>query len=77
VRVSGHGDVPDSIVARAQDYDGHHFREDGAQSWGRVPEDQVRRLLWGALEAWRELWFVLLPAEAGTLTVQDDGSEGM
>jgi hypothetical protein len=52
--VSGHRDIPDEVVARAQLYDYEHFWGDrqaygtpGGQ-WGAVPPDQVRRLLWGA-----------------------------
>jgi hypothetical protein len=49
----GHRDIPDEIVKRAQLYDHDHFREDRRRegwsgSWGRVPADQVRRLIWGA-----------------------------
>ncbi len=47
-----HRDIPDEVVKRAQLYDYEHFREDRAGerggSWGSVPPDQVRRLLWGA-----------------------------
>ena len=50
--MSGHCDIPDEIVKRAQLYDAEHFRADRAGvrggSWGSVPPDQVRRLLWGA-----------------------------
>jgi hypothetical protein len=52
--VTGHRDIPDEVVKRAQLYDYEHFWEDrqaygtpGGQ-WGAVPPDQVRRLLWGA-----------------------------
>ena len=83
--MSSRRDLPDEVVARARLFDREHFREDRAGwggSWGSVPADQVRRLLWGALEAWRELGFVLLPAEAGALdpaviALHQDGSEGM
>ena len=45
-----HQDIPDEVVKRAQLYDCEHFREDRewGGSWGSVPPDQVRRLLWGA-----------------------------
>jgi len=48
--VSGHRGIPDEVVKRAQLYDHAHFREDRERggSWGSVPADQVRRLLWGA-----------------------------
>ena len=50
--MTGHRDIPDEVVKRAQMYDHEHFREDRAGqrggSWGSVPADQVRRLLWGA-----------------------------
>jgi hypothetical protein len=50
--VSGHKDIPGEVVQRAQDYDRDHWREDRdgerGGSWGSVPADQVRRLLWGA-----------------------------
>jgi hypothetical protein len=50
--VTGHRDIPDEAVKRAQLYDYEHFREDRAGerggSWGSVPADQVRRLLFGA-----------------------------
>ncbi len=48
----GHREIPDEVVKRAQLYDYENFREDRAGerggSWGSVPADQVRRLLWGA-----------------------------
>ena len=48
----GHRDIPDDVVKRAQLYDREHFRADRAGerggSWGSVPDDQVRRLLFGA-----------------------------
>jgi len=48
----GHRDIPDEVVKRAQAYDAAHWREDRAGerggSWGSVPADQVRRLLFGA-----------------------------
>jgi len=47
-----HKDIPDEVVKRAQLYDHEHWRadRDGERggSWGSVPPDQVRRLLWGA-----------------------------
>ena len=47
-----HRDIPDEVVKRAQLYDAAHWREDRngerGGSWGSVPPDQVRRLLWGA-----------------------------
>jgi hypothetical protein len=47
-----HRDIPDEVVKRARDYDVAHYRADqavnGRTSWGSVPADQVRRLLWGA-----------------------------
>ena len=50
--MSGHRDISDEVVKRAQLYDAGHWRADrngerGGQ-WGSVPPDQVRRLLWGA-----------------------------
>ncbi len=50
--LSDHRDIPDEVVQRARDYDREHWREDRngerGGSWGSVPPDQVRRLLWGA-----------------------------
>ena len=50
--MTGRRDIPDEVVKRARLYDYEHFREDRAGgrggSWGSVPPDQVRRLLWGA-----------------------------
>jgi hypothetical protein len=50
--VTTHKDIPDEIVKRARDYDRDHWREDRdgerGGSWGSVPADQVRRLIWGA-----------------------------
>jgi len=50
--VSGHRDIPDDVVRRAQLYDYEHWRADRAGErggqWGSVPDDQVRRLLYGA-----------------------------
>ena len=47
-----HRDIPDEVVKRAQLFDAAHWRQDRAGgrggSWGSVPPDQVRRLLWGA-----------------------------
>ena len=50
--MSGHRDISDEVVKRAQLYDAGHWRADrngerGGQ-WGSVPPDQVRRLLFGA-----------------------------
>jgi hypothetical protein len=50
--VTGHKDIPDEVVKRALDYDYEHWRDDRSserpRSWGSVPPDQVRRLLFGA-----------------------------
>jgi hypothetical protein len=46
--MTSHRDIPDEVVKRAQRYDYEHWREDRSGSWGSVPSDQVRRLLWGA-----------------------------
>lgn len=50
--MNSHRDIPDEVVKRAQLYDAAHWREDRngerGGSWGSVPPDQVRRLLWGA-----------------------------
>ena len=64
-----HRDIPDEVVKRAQLYDAGHWREDrGGErggSWGSVPPDQVRRLLWGAYGGMpaavvhdNHLWFI-------------------
>jgi hypothetical protein len=53
--MAGHLDIPDEVVRRAQLYDYEHWRADRkgerGGSWGSVPPDQVRRLLWGAYGA--------------------------
>ena len=53
--MSAHRDIPDEVVQRARDYDRVHWREDRngerGGSWGSVPPDQVRRIVFGALEA--------------------------
>jgi len=53
--LSDHRDIPDEVVQRARDYDRVHWREDRSGerggSWGSVPPDQVRRLLFGAYGA--------------------------
>ena len=53
--MSAHRDIPDEVVQRARDYDRVHWREDRSGerggSWGSVPPDQVRRLLFGAYGA--------------------------
>jgi hypothetical protein len=45
-------DIPDEVVRKAQLYDYENWRADRngerGGSWGSVPADQVRRLLWGA-----------------------------
>ena len=50
--MTGHRDIPDEVVKRAQLYDHEHWRADRngerGGSWGSVPPEQVRRLLWGA-----------------------------
>ncbi len=45
--------IPDEIVHAAQDYDREHRGDDGQRggSWGSVPPGQVRRIVFGALEA--------------------------
>ena len=88
--MADHRDVPDEIVKRAQLYDHKHWRADRAGgSWGSVPTDQARRLIWGALEEWREQGLVLVQVteEPGPVTFLDaydlavigmykDGNEG-
>ena len=60
----GHREIPDEVVKRAQLYDYEHWRSDRngerGGSWGSVPPDQARRLIWGALEEWRERGLVLV-----------------
>jgi len=50
--MASHRDIPDEVVKRAQLYDHEHWREDRVGerggSWGSIPPDQVRRLLYGA-----------------------------
>jgi hypothetical protein len=58
--MAGHKDIPDEVVKRAQLYDYEHQRADRAEhgrrgSWGSVPADRVRRLLWGAYGGERAL----------------------
>jgi hypothetical protein len=50
--MTGHKDIPDEVVKRAQLYDYEHWRDDRSserpRSWRAAPPDQVRRLLFGA-----------------------------
>ena len=45
--MADHRDIPDEVVKRAQQYD-LASRPPMGPTWNRVPDDQVRRLLWGA-----------------------------
>ena len=90
--MADHRDIPDEVVKRAQQYDHEHWRADRngewGGSWGSVPADQVRRLIGGALEEWRERGLVLVqvteeprPAaffdeyDLAAIGLHEDGSE--
>ena len=49
-------EIPDEIVAAAQraDYEWSRTRKADGRQWGSVPDDQVRRLIAGAVAAERE-----------------------